>query len=217
MIHLPAWMHWRALTLTRRHKLLLGVHCRAKLSLQTAPSDPWTKTHSHTSTPVYPLWFSATRGIWWNSAQVSTLSRGLQRSSPHRQPRTSQILPRITPSFSIFPPLSMHSLWVWLSLWISLSLYLLLPLFIAFLPVHLFLLVRPASFIFLTLDLWALRPLERRGKQTEEKRRKKNCERMAVYWRGGKGNNADPWKIDKGPSLTGISGVGWSRGSYKMS
>lgn len=45
------------------------------------------------------------------------LSRGLQRSSPHREPRTSQILTGITPSFAIFPP-SFHvlSLKVWLSL-----------------------------------------------------------------------------------------------------
>lgn len=187
MIHLSAWMHWRALTLTRRHKPLLSVHCRAKLSLQTAPLDPWTKTtRTHTSIPVHPLWFSATGGIWWNSAQVCMLSRGLQHSSPHREPRTSQILPGITPLRLTFSS-SFQVLLVSNSLFESpCTLYLLLPLFITCLPAHLFLFVLPPSLVFLTLDLWAffdylLPPLlfsalwrENRKKGDEEHRKKKN-------------------------------------------
>lgn len=57
---------------------------------------------------MYPQWFAATWGILWNSAQVCMLSRGLQCSSPRREPRTSQILPRITPSSLLFPPLFTH-------------------------------------------------------------------------------------------------------------
>lgn len=113
-----------------------------------------TLTHTWTSIPVYPLWFSVTTGIWWNPAQVCMLSRGLQRSSPHRESETSQILPGITPSFSIFTPRSMRRLSGSDSFWIPCSRNLILPLLNTSLPVPPFLLVLPSSRIFLTLDPW---------------------------------------------------------------
>lgn len=68
MIHLSAWMHLRALTLTHNHKPLLSVQSRTKFSLLTVSSDPWTNekntlTHTWTSIPVYPLWFSVTGNL----------------------------------------------------------------------------------------------------------------------------------------------------------
>lgn len=191
IIQLTAWMHRRALTLTHRHKPLLSVHCGAKLTLQIAPSDPWTNTHTPWSIPVYPLWFSATRGIWWNSAQVCMLSRGLQHSSPHREPRTSQILHGITHSSSLFPPLSALSRD--LSPWIPLFLYLHLPLhhllslstssyfFSSFLT-YIFN-TRPLSSLCFSASTTLRNPPERWEKQGAEKRRKKNWERVEVYWR----------------------------------
>lgn len=66
--------------LERHRKPLFTVHCRAKLSLQQPPESR-EQTRKHTDThlhqPVYPLWFSATGEIWWDSAKVYMLSRGI--------------------------------------------------------------------------------------------------------------------------------------------
>lgn len=195
-------MHWWALPLTCRHKPLICIHLQAKLSPQTSPSDPQTKTHTHLYQST-PCGFQPLQGIWWNSAQVCMLSRGLQCSSPNREPRTSQILPGITPSSSLFSLLSMRflsgsdslseSLVLFTSFYLSSSL-----LSLSTSP----LLVLLPSLIFLTLDLWALfvsqlPPLLGSALQRRERSRKrKNCVRVAVYWRGEKGNNTDLWKID---------------------
>lgn len=88
---------------------------------------------------MYPQWFAATWGILWNSAQVCMLSRGLQCSSPRREPRTSQILPRITPSSLLSSPLFTH----FISGYVFLSESLVLVTNYFSLSVHLFLFSLP--------------------------------------------------------------------------
>lgn len=119
------------------------------------------------------------------------LSGGLQCTSPHREPRTSQILPGITPFSSLFLlfPCAV-SLGLSLSFWMPCSRY----LSSSFLSLSTFLhLFPPSSLSFFdsrflsslcfSAPTTALRsPPETCGKQGEEKHMKKNCEKVAVYW-----------------------------------
>lgn len=138
------------------------------------------------------------------------LSRRLQRSSPHREPRTSEILPGITPSSSLFRPLSMCSLsgFVSLSLNSSFSTSLHHSSPCSSLPYNFN--TRPLSSLSFSAPTTALlSPPKRREEKGEEKHRKKNSLRVA----GTEGKQHRPVKIDYKPSLAGISGVGWLRGS----
>lgn len=135
-----------AYTLTRRHKPLSSVHCGAKLSLQTAPSDPRTRTHTHPyqSTPCgfQPLGeFGETlpKYACWAGDYNAVLPAESQ------EPAKSCLGLHPPPHFSLlFPYVLSFSLWG-----VCLSLNRSIPLFITSLPV-------PPSLIFLTLDLWAL-------------------------------------------------------------
>lgn len=155
--------------------------------------------NKNTHTPVYPQWFAATWGILWNSAQVCMLSRGLQCSSPRREPRTSQILPRITPSSLLFPPLFTH--FISGSVFLSESLVLVTNYFS--LSVHLFLFSLP-YFIDTTplsslclCECSASSPAASREKQ-ESKEEEKNTGKTVREWQNSEGekNNSGLRRTD---------------------
>lgn len=132
------------------------------------------RTHSNRYSapiPVHPQWFSATRPNFGEILPRSACwAGGLQRSSPHREPRTSQILLGITSSSSLSSPL-LH-VFPLLRLSSSFWIHHYLPLFISFLLVHRFLApcldTRPLSSllsVLLLLLFSALKSIEKHEKE----------------------------------------------------
>lgn len=150
-----------------------------------------THTHAHTSIPVYPLWFSATRGILVKLCPSMHAEQGITTQfSPQRaknQPNPAWDYTLLLTSSSSF-----HALSLSLSLVICLSLN---PSFSS--SLHHVSLFSSLSDIFDTRPLsWLcvsapttplLSPPEKQGKH-----RQTNIERVAVYWRGVKGKQHRP-------------------------